>query len=471
MAMPTWEDFLKLQQQKKDSDNQEANIAAGNADGPVSPDYSDEPSEPSVAPSAPSSLFGDVSSKLQQKAASGDISTAPAPSSDDSEEDDTPQVKSLTPSTNVPIAKNTPVVPPVAPTSTSPYGAGLDDTALQGAQKQSNFMRLLGGLMNTGSTVSAALSRGNAKDLEVGKDVIANADMGEKNILQRREIADKDLARQKNLYDVATDKEKSDPSSSVSQMARDLMKIQSQKAGLNLPIGDNMSLNQLEKIFPRIESYFSHVDATEARKALASDKQDTKNKEQDSKRIQVAQTELNTKNKDYITAKAGSDAADEALKVLDTATTNPISANAVPIVMARLATHGQRINQTEINKLTGGQSLMDYGKRMAAKITSGTMTDTDYNNFKNLIGTYKQDSTDAMQKHEEAAAKRLSVLNNKSMEENYQNLTGNAYTKPQASTSKSDQVKVQLSDGRIVSGPKAKLDELKKRDPGLKVLE
>lgn len=167
----------------------------------------------------------------------------------------------------------------------SAYGESLGDDMLHNAQDGANLLRLTGGLANAGSTIGAALSRGAAKPVEIGNDVIKNADQGVKDIMQRREAKDKDAARQKVMMELDNEKLASDPNSNISKSLRDGLKMV--MPGLNIPENTsaqtlrNMGVNMGTLVTAKLAAD-ARVDAARERAALAKEKSDDK-KEKDAR--------------------------------------------------------------------------------------------------------------------------------------------------------------------------------------------
>lgn len=170
-----------------------------------------------------------------------------------------------------------PTAQPALPNSG--YGDSLNDSALAKAQEGANMSRLIGMLGNAGSTIGAAFSRGAAKPVEIGNDLIKNADQGTKDILTRRDAADKDVSRQKNLIDLSNDKDKNDPNSEVSKLGRAIAVKLSQATGIKLGGMENASWSSLEKALPGLERYAGLMESANARKEAAAERKDSKTKE------------------------------------------------------------------------------------------------------------------------------------------------------------------------------------------------
>jgi hypothetical protein len=221
--------------------------------------------DPNLGPNGPS-LFARVTGAIKNQQDQGNVGPSPSLLANRS-----PAIAKSTPSDVQDAIKTAQAAPATNPND--PYGKELGDAALKAAQEKAKQINAASLMARASSTMAEALSKGAYKDNSGFADALAKtADADEKNILQRRAAADQDLNHQKQVYELATDKDKNDPNSAVSKMSRDILQQMSNRVGMKLGNIDNMSVASLEKIYGPLERYFGMVEASENRKAAAADK-------------------------------------------------------------------------------------------------------------------------------------------------------------------------------------------------------
>jgi len=313
--------------------------------------------------------------------------TAPAPSS--------PSV-AAGPASVAPMAAASPSLPvkktPERSPSNDPYGSELNDNALKEAQQQAKLMRLFGGLGNASSMIGAALSRGATQAAPIGKDLIENADQDSKNILQRREGKDKEVSRNKNLLELATEKEKSEPTSQVSMFGQEITKKLAENTGIRIGDVSKLSYNQLKEIIPGLERYDAALESQKMRKdtkafneSLARERMDIKKEEKLDKDITKHSERL---KKNDITS------AIETLREVDSLLPNGLDSD-----KGDIPGYGLGGGLTPSFMTSGkGQKLRQAVQRLAntqLKDRSGSaVSDKEYQRFKDEFGngTWKTES-------------------------------------------------------------------------------
>lgn len=160
------------------------------------------------------------------------------------------------------------------------YGKDLNDAALKEAQEQANLFRLIGGLANASSTIGAGISRGAVEAKEVGKDIIANADTGVKDIQARREGKDKELSRRKTLAEMSDTDAMRDPNSPISKSIRQGMTEMFPK--IKLP--DNVSAKSLHDMGINYSTLIASKERADAQREAARERALTRELAANSKR-------------------------------------------------------------------------------------------------------------------------------------------------------------------------------------------
>lgn len=218
----------------------------------------------------------DDSIALFQKLKSPQQIDIPVASDDDSDEEDdaSPTGKGGKSSGKAPIASNKAVKDAQDQASLTPqlgYGDELDDSALKGAMAQRDSNQLLGLLSKAGAQFGTAAARAtNPANTQISDQIVANAGQPIQDVLTRRKGMDEELQRQKNLFDLATEKQKNDPNSPVSKLGQAIASHIAGKLGMNVdPTG--MPISTLEHIFGPLEKYAGIVDANQARREKAAE--------------------------------------------------------------------------------------------------------------------------------------------------------------------------------------------------------
>lgn len=216
------------------------------------------------------SLSSRISAKLQDVQRSGDVGIQE------------PAKRTLASPASTPNSIGIQQAAPQKPLS--PYGDDLNDASLMEAQKQANLLRLIGGLSNAGSTIGAAASRGTLPAKQIGDDLIKNADQGVKDISLRRDAKDKDVAREKNLLDLSTERQRADPKSDISRFGQAIAKKLSATTGIPLNNIDTSSWSALKEAIPGLEKYAGMMEATAARKDSSEDRKASQKEKSDEKK-------------------------------------------------------------------------------------------------------------------------------------------------------------------------------------------
>lgn len=202
-----------------------------------------------------------------------DLSKGPAPASNDSDSDEdeaTPAAKaggavSKPSSVSDLLSKMQQSQPTQAPVTADP-NAGMN--ALVQAQKQAQAGQMLANLGRAGETIASGFSRGAYKpDNAFYEDLGKQAQQPVANQLQKQAFAGTQNAQALQAMQVADEKEKNDPNSSVSQLARQVMASTGKQAGINLGDISKLNASQIEKspVWKAIET----TEQIKSRQAIA----------------------------------------------------------------------------------------------------------------------------------------------------------------------------------------------------------
>lgn len=143
------------------------------------------------------------------------------------------------------------------------YGGGLDDSALQDAQKQANMLRLMGGMTQAGAQIGAALSKGAIKpDYTAAENITKMAETPVSDIMARRQAKMQGLQAGTLLSDLADKEQQRDPNSDLSKQAQAMAKA------LNLNVPEGLSYEGITKLQPMIDTYMK-MEAIKTEKTLA----------------------------------------------------------------------------------------------------------------------------------------------------------------------------------------------------------
>lgn len=156
---------------------------------------------------------------------------------------------------------------PDATTPQSNPNDPFNPQALQAAQANQRLLTGLSGLADAGGTIGAALSRGAYKN---DSDYFNNfnktvAPQGVNNLLARQKLAEDSTAHQLKQYALADEKEKNDPNSSVSSLARNVLQASAKQAGFNVGDVSKMSASSIEKTAPWVAKIIDAKMSADAR--------------------------------------------------------------------------------------------------------------------------------------------------------------------------------------------------------------
>lgn len=203
------------------------------------------------------SIFDQVSSKLQEKAAAGDVaapSSGPIPAFSGGSDDSDYEPDTATPSAETPAPK-------AEVKSPEGYQLGTKEN-LEKAQRKSGILNLLGGLSDTGSEflnntkAIGDMFTHNPNGVKYGNDTGNTLrSMGEATIKNHQAL----IENQKN-----------DPKSQGSVEMRDLVRQ------MGFPVSENVSAADLEKKFPGLSNIFSAREAAKSREAMAKENRESR---------------------------------------------------------------------------------------------------------------------------------------------------------------------------------------------------
>lgn len=154
-----------------------------------------------------------------------------------------------------PSAEETAQAPQV---STERAPASTFEQQLEGAREQDKQRNLMMGLLKAAQMGGAALA-GTKADTS-----FADTELADKNREATRLKTTMDMLEEN--ANIQQKQRKRDPKSAVSTASRDLL----QKMGMK--VSPDMSAEDIEKVLPQFTSYFNHLDAIEAKKELAREK-------------------------------------------------------------------------------------------------------------------------------------------------------------------------------------------------------
>lgn len=359
---------------------------------------------------------------------------------DEDDEDDSPAAKASSPAAKAPQQ-------PQAQQQSSPQAAQdpndpFNLAALRAAQAQQNTLTGLSGIGRGLGTIGAAISRGNYKN-DTGFFDDFNKNIAAKpvnNLLQQQQVSEAGTEHALKQYALADEKERNDPTKPVSQLAQTLLSSQMKQLGYPVPPGiQNMSASSIEKAFPTIGKMLDNQENAKARAQYNKERLDmmqatlgNKLDRQDQGQISSAQKQLIT-NKSYQSANDALTAATDAQNMADEARKTGAAAQVMPVLVARLMTHGQRINQPEIHAATGSPDLASWSQRITNKALKGTLDNTDYQQVQNVINVIKNGALQTKSQMENDAADRFSQSTKGRYDKSsaYKALTGRDYVAPQ----------------------------------------
>lgn len=159
------------------------------------------------------------------------------------------------------------------------YGPGLGDKDIVAAQEANKKAQLMATLLSSGDLIGQGLSRGNYKGTpDIGENILKMGKQGVEDIMARREGKSKELDAQRKVFELASDKERNDPNSAVSQLSQDIVDRMGKSLGINVQT-KGMSVASLEKVFGPIERYAALIET----KHISAENNKEKNKVKEEK--------------------------------------------------------------------------------------------------------------------------------------------------------------------------------------------
>lgn len=203
-------------------------------------------------------------------------SLATPPPSDDDTEDSSPtakvNAKAAAPSIGNLLQQMQARQP--APPEATGYDKSIDADALAQAQAKQRQDTMWTNIAKGFDTIGAGFSRGAFKadpsfydDLQKGQ-IAAPVN----HILQQRQAADAATAHQMEQYKLADEKEKNDPNSAASALARNVLTSSAAAAKLNLGNIDGLSASTIEKTFPSVAKLIDTQSQNLTRQETAKDR-------------------------------------------------------------------------------------------------------------------------------------------------------------------------------------------------------
>lgn len=143
-----------------------------------------------------------------------------------------------------------------------PADEGFTDNSVENlrkVQEEANRQKNMADLRNTAALAASAAAgeKYNTKPSDISE------------IVKMNEGQKKDADSLISQFQDRGEKEKSDPKSAASFQARSLAKAMLKQAGINIPIPDNVSANDLEKRFPQLQHMATAKESLELRKQMA----------------------------------------------------------------------------------------------------------------------------------------------------------------------------------------------------------
>jgi hypothetical protein len=174
-----------------------------------------------------------------------------------------------------------------------PYGDELNDAALKAAQAEKAKWA---GISTMGKAANQMLSASTHSKIDntVYDEIGKHGEMGEKNIITRREGKDAELKRKKMLEDMADEDQMRDPNSPISVTLRESARL----AGLTIP--DNTSGKLLRESGINLGTLLSAKMMADARREAAKERQDAR---EESLRLRREQFEQKLKENEQKAAK------------------------------------------------------------------------------------------------------------------------------------------------------------------------
>lgn len=257
----------------------------------------------------------------------------------------------------------------------APVDKQYKDDALLAAQKQAREDEGLAMMAKSGSIIGTALAgQGHITPdkniMELYDQYTKMAGQPVSDLLTQRQQQDEAIKRQMNLAALATEKEKSDPNSQVSQLYRNLAKGYSQATGLNIPLNAAVSASQIEKVLPGIEKYSAMLQSKEmmqdSKKTAAEQKKEIQDNKDMDKISKLLTAEIASGRSAFGVAARNKQAAMGAEALLGGGSIDPDSLDSRQLyelnrVLDRVLSQGQ-VTASSAAKLTPKTAKMDFAK-------------------------------------------------------------------------------------------------------------
>lgn len=340
------------------------------------------------------------------------------------------------------------------------YGLGNGDDDLKKAQAYRAQNQGQVGLAEGLATIGAAAS--GSDRVKVPTDFYnrlnAQGSLPIQNLLEQRQMKEQGLKNEGQIDSLVAEKEQADPNSSTSQQVRKVYSGVLAQAGMPKDMIDGASASDVKNFLQSpVETMAKLNEALQSRKL--QQQQMAMYKQQAFGAGQAKQMDADPEYKD---ARTALNQSQSALQSLDVARTNPAAAALIPIEVVRGLIKG-RINSQELQAAAGGQDLESYYSRLLQKKAQGTITDKDYEGFRQIFqiaaARAQQQMDGAVHKH----ASRMASLSGGDEDAAAQFLTGGPQNPAsQAALSQAAPaatVKVKLPDGRTGTIPGDKLQD------------
>lgn len=231
------------------------------------------------------------------------------------------------------------------------------------------------------------------------------------------ELTDTGQAQQKlGLLKMNDELASYDPNSKSAQNITEINKGLLKQSGLsNVDISGMSPQQQKDFLNPQLDTAAKLAATKAQRESLRNDKT--------IKELSGIQDAL-TKNKEYAKAQGITSSADEAQATIQDALKNPASANAVPLILAKMSTGGQRLNETEIKAMGGSQALDAKLAQVVQNAKAGTLTPENAAFMSQYVEVQRAAAERAATKTELTYAKNYASNHGIPVEDAYAKITG-----------------------------------------------
>lgn len=318
--------------------------------------------------------------------------------------------------------------PVTAPTTGNPLLTKYlqDRQDMKAALDQANTNRLTAGLAGALGQIGASTYASNRPVNEAAfKQLQENASAPVTAQQTMQAAGMKGIEEQAALMKASAEQEAQNPNSPTAAALRKIYAPILAKNGLPTDVMNSMGAADIKAYAQNPTEFAMKMKEMEIQKQLALEMQRTRlQNAQDQHDFMHLQTQQNAMNHEAQKPNEAIAAADNALKTIDMAGSNPIAWSATPMAMARQIAGGQRINKQEIEGMQGSKAIADHLMQIGQQASEGTITPANQRFFTAVAQSMKDAAQDDVNNIYMRHVKQYAVNAKKPLKDAYESVVG-----------------------------------------------